>query len=79
LRVTWNDLPRIFAAIEPDKADDTGGSSGSGVATPEAASGAPDAFPIVLRLIEEHVAAAPAEHMAIALWILHCWVFDRFS
>ena len=73
--LSWNDLPKILADIEPDNAAaDPGGSS-----RPAAASRAPDVLPVVLRLIETHVAASPDEHLAIALWILHTWIFDRFS
>jgi hypothetical protein len=76
--LSWNDLTRILAAIEPDNAVNQDGNSGTGVATPRA-PGEPDIFPVLLRLIEEHVGATPDEHLAIALWILHTWIFDRFS
>jgi len=76
--LSWNDLTRILAAIEPDNVANHDGNSGTGVATP-GASGEPDIFPVLLRLVEEHVAATPDEHLAIALWILHTWIFDRFS
>jgi hypothetical protein len=32
-----------------------------------------------LRLVEEHVAATADKQLAVALWILHTHVFDRFS
>jgi hypothetical protein len=34
---------------------------------------------LVLALIEEHLAITADERMAVALWLLHTWVFDRFS
>jgi hypothetical protein len=37
-----------------------------------------DLLGFVLTLIEEHVAITAEERMAVALWLLHTWVFDRF-
>jgi hypothetical protein len=34
---------------------------------------------MVMGLIEEHVTVTAEERMAVALWILHAWVFDQFS
>jgi uncharacterized protein DUF3631 len=34
---------------------------------------------LTLRLLEEHVAVTAEEQLAIALWILHTHVYDRFS
>ena len=34
---------------------------------------------LILTLIEEHISTTAAERLAIALWILHCWVFERFT
>jgi hypothetical protein len=77
--LSWNDLLKILAALEPDNAAaDPGGSSGLGAA-PTAASRAPNVLPVVLRLIETHVAATPDEHLAIALWVAHAHIFDRFA
>jgi Protein of unknown function (DUF3631) len=33
---------------------------------------------LILALIEDHVAITAEERMAVALWLLHTWVFDRF-
>ena len=33
---------------------------------------------LVLRLIEEHIAITAEDRMAVALWLLHTWVFGRF-
>jgi hypothetical protein len=33
---------------------------------------------LVLRLIEEHIAITAEERVAVALWLLHTWVFGRF-
>ena len=32
---------------------------------------------LVLRLIEEHIAITAEERVAVALWLLHTWVFAR--
>jgi hypothetical protein len=34
---------------------------------------------LVLHLIEEHIAVTAEEQLAVALWILHTHVFDRFK
>jgi len=36
-------------------------------------------FDLVRRLVEDHVAISSPECTAGALWILHCWAFDRFE
>jgi hypothetical protein len=83
--LTWNDLPRILAAdIDDTGIDDTGGAGAAGTgAVASAAAPTEDDIPsllgLVLALIEEHVGTTAEERMAIALWILHCWVFDRFA
>ncbi len=34
---------------------------------------------LILALIEEHVGTTAEERLSLALWILHTWVFDRFT
>src|SRR5271166_5742173 len=53
----------------------------SASAAPQASTEAPtvNVLDLVLRLIELHIAVTPTERMAIALWILHCWLFDQFT
>jgi hypothetical protein len=77
--LTWNDLPRILTAD-----GDTGEvrDAGTGAAAPAAApteDDIPDLLGLILRLIEDHISTTAEERLAIALWILHCWVFDRFA
>jgi len=68
----WNDIPEILAA--------TAGTTATAAAPPPP-SDQPEVnvLDLVLFLLEKHVAVTPAERMAIALWILHSWVFDRFT
>jgi hypothetical protein len=78
--LTWNDLPEIL----PDDIGDTGDArdAGTGAAAPAATpteADIPDVLGLILALIEEHISTTAAERLAIALWILHCWVFDRFA
>jgi hypothetical protein len=75
-RLTWNDLPAIFAATEPD---DAGDSSNDAAAARRSPRPDPDLLPVVLKLIEQHIAVTAEERLAIALWIFHAHVFDRFS
>ena len=78
--LTWNDLPEIL----PDDIGDTGDARNAGTgaaasaATPTEAD-IPDVLGLILALIEEHISTTAEERLVIALWILHCWVFDRFA
>jgi hypothetical protein len=78
---TWNDLPSILVA----------GDSTTGTAEPASAQASSSAtvggmtvesvnvLDLVMTLIDEHVAVIPAERVAVALWVLHTHLFDRFS
>jgi hypothetical protein len=76
--LTWNDLPTILAASEGSAGPTYTSARPAGRQT---ASSAPEVnvLDLVLRLIELHIAIAPEERMAVALWILHSYVFDRFT
>jgi hypothetical protein len=75
-RLSWNDLPEILAAIKP------GGAAGTTTrkASPTSTS-APqvNVLSLVLVLVEKYVAVTADERMALALWCLHTYVFDRFA
>ena len=77
--LTWNDLPTFFAAIEPGGAADSSNDAATGGTVPANALREPHVLAVVLRLIEEHIAVTAEERLAVALWILHAHVFDRFS
>jgi hypothetical protein len=74
--LTWNDLPAIFAALAATDASNDASAAASQTPTdkPEI-----NVLNLVLRLVEDHVAITPPERMAVALWVLHCWVFDQFT
>jgi hypothetical protein len=78
--LTWNDLPRILATdIGPaDTVDDAGTGAATSAAAQPSADDIPDILGLVLVLLEEHASATAEERFAIAVWILHCWVFDQF-
>jgi hypothetical protein len=78
--LTWNDLPRILSAdIEvASTVDDAGNGDAGPTATQPTADDIPDLLGLVLALLEEHTSTTPEERLSIALWILHCWVFDQF-
>jgi hypothetical protein len=79
--LSWNDLSKILAAIESGDGDYSGGGHGNAAAdlgTSSDAPDAPDVLAVLLRLLEEHVFVTANERIAIALWILHTWIFDRF-
>jgi hypothetical protein len=78
--LTWNDLPRILAAdVDPaGTVDDTANNDADAAATQPTADDIPDILGLVLALLEEHASTTAEQRLAIALWILHCWVFDQF-
>jgi hypothetical protein len=74
LGLTWNDLPTVLAAPVPTDAS----------AVPQAATVAADGptvnvLDLVMRLIELYIAITAEERIAVALWILHTYVLDRFT
>jgi len=71
--LSWNDLPAILADINASNSRATAAPSGGPVDPPEL-----NVIDLVLRLIEEHIAITAEERMAVALWLLHTWVFGRF-
>jgi hypothetical protein len=73
--LTWNDLPTILAAGTVDDAEN---GDASPTATRPTVDDIPDILGLVLALLEEHTSTKPEERLAIALWILHCWVFAEF-
>jgi hypothetical protein len=70
---SWNDLLEIIAA-----ADAIDNSAQAATAAPAQAGQEVNVLGLVLRLVKNHVAITPAECLAVSLWILHCYVFDRF-
>jgi hypothetical protein len=76
--LTWNDLPLILTADIADTGDAAGTGAAAPAATPAEAD-IPDVLGLILALIDEQISTTAAERLAIALWILHCWVFDRFA
>jgi hypothetical protein len=77
--LTWNDLPRILAAdIDLAGIDDAENGDAGPAATQPTPDDIPDILGLVLALLEEHASTTPEQRLAIALWILHCWVFDQF-
>jgi hypothetical protein len=75
--LSWNDLPNLLAADLDDH--DAGRAAAAPDASPPDADVPDDLLGLVMRLLEEHVAVTANERLAIALWIFHAWVFDRFT
>jgi hypothetical protein len=69
--LTWNDLPQILA-------DAVNGASARQETTPEAPPEI-NVLDLLLRLIEKHIVITDEERMAVGLWILHTYVFDRYT
>jgi hypothetical protein len=72
--LTWNDLPTILAAI-----DDSTTGYGAAPAPPPSTAPAVNVLDLILVLVEQHIGLTPEQRRAVALWILHTWVFDRFT
>jgi Protein of unknown function (DUF3631) len=74
--LTWNDLTPILVAGE-----DNDSSLVPGDERPQEATSAPEVNPLdlLLALIERHIAITADERLAVALWILHTYVYDRFQ
>jgi len=71
--LTWNDLPAILSAADTSTTS-TRASQAAPTDRPQV-----NVLDLVLRLIELHITITSAERMAVALWILHCWIFDQFT
>ena len=69
--LSWNDLPELAR----DDTHTTSPPSSSPTATDAPSVNVVD---LVLYLLKVHVAVSDEERVAIALWILHTYVFDRF-
>ena len=76
-QLTWNDLPAILS--ESDDARRGGGDAEPPEAAPSTGRAESDILGVLLAVIEEYIGVAPEERMALALWIVHCHVFDRFE
>jgi hypothetical protein len=69
--LTWNDLSQILA-------DAVNGNGTGQEATPETPPEI-NVLDLLLRLIERHIVITDEERMAVALWILHTYLFDRYT
>ena len=68
--LTWNDLSTIFAAADPHPDPHR--------TAPQATRPEVNVLDLVLRLVEQYIAVTPDEQMAIALWVLHTYVYHSF-
>jgi hypothetical protein len=77
--LNWIDIPACVAAADAD--DEAGSGRTPNPGTPQSRTAGPkvNVLDLVLRLLELHVAVTPEERMATALWILHSYIFDRFT
>jgi hypothetical protein len=78
--LNWNDISAYVAAADED--DRVASARRATAAAPTSAKTAGpevNVLDLVLHLVELHIAATPEERLAVALWILHSYVFDRFD
>jgi hypothetical protein len=77
--LTWNDLPTISAAAiahlaSKNKSNVAGSAASSSTDAPEV-----NVLDLILHLLELYIGLTPEQQMAVALWALHCYVFDSFE
>jgi Protein of unknown function (DUF3631) len=83
--VNWNDLSEIFAAAKTIAAEKANKKRTGAAETEPAAPSGPTAPPtvnvlgLVMRLIEEHIEVTAEQRLAIALWVLHTYVFHLYK
>src|SRR5262249_30103998 len=80
--LSWVEIPAcVAAADEDDRVRAAQASHRAPQYGPPSSASAPpyDVLHLALDLVEMHVAITPEERMAVALWILHTYVFDRFD
>jgi hypothetical protein len=80
--LTWNDVSACIAAADED--DRVRAAQASHRSPPHGPPGSAanlevNPLELVLHLVEQYVAVTPEERIAIALWILHEIVFDRYE
>ena len=73
-KLTWNDLPEIFASNSADTHCRPSPSRQDPVDPPMV-----NVLDLVLRLLEDHIAVTSAERIAIGLWVLHTHVYNRYG
>jgi hypothetical protein len=71
--LTEDDLSKILGDTNDEGEENTRPSTNG------QASNVPNVLAVLLRLLEEHIAVTADERIAIALWLLHTWIFDRFQ
>jgi Protein of unknown function (DUF3631) len=89
-RKTWNDLQELLqgggdttgweAAWDDTHSAEQHASNAIDAGLPEAAvKEPPNVLELVHYILQEYVDMKPHEHIAAALWVLHTYVFDRFT
>jgi hypothetical protein len=76
-----NDLPEILADTPEETNTDASVNDGDGGEAPQQATDdAPQVNPLdlVMQLVEKHIAVTADECLAVALWILHTYVYDQY-
>ena len=77
--LTWNDIPACIAAADEDDRV-RAGQRASHHGPPSSTTGLEvNPFEVIHHLVELHIAITPEERAAITLWILHTYIFDRYS
>jgi Protein of unknown function (DUF2786) len=75
-QLTWNDIPELLAASDSSSSQQAASSQ---QAPPDDGQPKVNVYDLVFYFVEKYVAITPAERVGITLWILHTWIFDRFT
>jgi hypothetical protein len=89
-RKTWNDLAELLqdsnnasswqaAWDDTHSAEQHAGDAVNAGLPAEALAEPPNVLQLVHHIIEKHIDMQPAERMAVALWVLHTHIFERFT
>ena len=79
LRLSWNDLPWLLTADSSPSSNDDADDADDDQPLDSSDGVVPNALELVHHMLLEFVSLrSPAEYVAVALWILHTYVFDRF-
>jgi Protein of unknown function (DUF3631) len=75
-KMSWNDFLGILGGTEPASSTPTDSDSTDSTAS---VTSAPPVLDLVHRVLERHLYLTDHQRVAVALWILHTFVYDRFS
>jgi hypothetical protein len=77
--LSWVDIPVCVAAADEDDRVKAGQRASRQSSPSSATSLEVNPFEVIHHLVELHIAITPEERVAITLWVLHTYIFDRYG